>query len=163
MAIIGAQPQLAQNVIIRGREDVLGVLFSITIAIAAVLPRHEMHERDTVFTIIAVTTLSTVAMVLYPLVGHLFHFTQAQTGVFLGGTIHDVAQVVGAGYSVSPETGDVATIIKLLRVALLVRAVLSISILARQVEPEAGPAGERQSLVPGFLVVFIVHVVISCF
>ena len=103
---------------------------SAAVAIAAVLPRHEMSERDTVFTIIAVTTLSTIAMVLYPLIGHLLHFTHAQSGVFPGGTIHDVAQVVGAGYSVSQETGDVATIIKLLRVALLVPAVIIISLSA---------------------------------
>src|SRR5829696_4404103 len=134
---------------------------SAAAAIAAVLPRHEMHERDTVFTIIAVTTLSTIAMVLYPLVGHVFHFTHGQTGVFLGGTIHDVAQVVGAGYSVSPETGDVATIIKLLRVALLVPAVLTISILARRVE--AAPAGKRPPLVPVFLLAFIAIVLLNSF
>jgi len=134
---------------------------SAAAAIAAVLPRHEMHERDTVFTIIAVTTLSTIAMVLYPLVGHVFHFTQAETGVFLGGTIHDVAQVVGAGYSVSSETGDVATIIKLLRVALLVPVVLSISILARRVE--AAPAGKRPPLVPVFLLAFIAIVLLNSF
>lgn len=126
---------------------------SAAVAIAAVLPRHEAHERDTVFTIIAVTTLSTVAMVLYPLVGHVFHLSQAETGVFLGGTIHDVAQVVGAGYSVSPETGDVATIIKLLRVALLVPVVLSISLMSRQVQ--AGASSERPALIPGFLVAFV--------
>src|SRR4051812_1278015 len=44
---------------------------SAAAAIAAVLPRHKLHERDTVFTIIAVTTLSTVAMVFYPLIGRL--------------------------------------------------------------------------------------------
>jgi uncharacterized integral membrane protein (TIGR00698 family) len=132
---------------------------SAAAAIAAVLPRHEMHERDTVFTIIAVTTLSTVAMVLYPVVGHLFHFTNAQSGVFLGGTIHDVAQVVGAGYSVSPETGDIATIIKLLRVALLVPAVLSISILSRQVE--GAPSAKRPPLIPVFLVAFIGIVILN--
>src|SRR4051812_11675082 len=64
---------------------------SAAAAIAAVLPRSATHERDTAFTIIGVTTLSTVAMVLYPLIAALFHFTHAQTGVFLGGTIHDVA------------------------------------------------------------------------
>ncbi len=136
---------------------------SAAAAIAAVLPRHEMHERDTAFTIIAVTTLSTIAMVLYPVVSRMFHFSHTDAGVFLGGTIHDVAQVVGAGYSVSPETGDVATIIKLLRVALLVPAVLSISILARQVEPEAGPAGKPPALVPGFLLAFIGIVLLNSF
>jgi len=134
---------------------------SAAAAIAAVLPCHEMHERDTVFTIIAVTTLSTIAMVLYPVFARMFHFSQADAGVFLGGSIHDVAQVVGAGYSVSPETGDVATIIKLLRVALLVPAVLSISVLARQVE--AGPAGKPPALVPGFLLAFIGIVLLNSF
>src|SRR3954468_21402241 len=107
---------------------------SAAAAIAAVLPRSLTHDRDTAFTIIGVTALSTLAMVLYPLMAVVFHFTHAQTGVFLGGTIHDVAQVVGAGYSVSQESGDVATIIKLLRVALLVPAVLVISLLSRRID-----------------------------
>ena len=134
---------------------------SAAVAIAAVLPRHEMSERDTVFTIIAVTTLSTIAMVLYPLIGHLLHFTHAQSGVFLGGTIHDVAQVVGAGYSVSQETGDVATIIKLLRVALLVPAVIIIALSAFR-SVGAGSA-ERQALIPGFLVIFVLIVLANSF
>ena len=134
---------------------------SAAVAIAAVLPRHEMSERDTVFTIIAVTTLSTIAMVLYPLIGHLLHFTHGQSGVFLGGTIHDVAQVVGAGYSVSQETGDVATIIKLLRVALLVPAVIIISLSASR-SVGAGSA-ERQALIPGFLVIFVLIVLANSF
>ncbi|ACL62489.1 YeiH family protein [Methylobacterium nodulans] len=136
---------------------------SAAAAIAAVLPRHEMHERDTVFTIIAVTTLSTIAMVVYPVVSRMFHFSHADAGVFLGGTIHDVAQVVGAGYSVSPETGDIATIIKLLRVALLVPAVLSISILTSRIQAGAGPAAKPPALVPSFLVAFIVIVILNSF
>jgi uncharacterized integral membrane protein (TIGR00698 family) len=132
---------------------------SAAAAISAVLPRHENHERDTVFTIIAVTALSTIAMVLYPVLAHALHFTHAQSGVFLGGTIHDVAQVVGAGYSVSPETGDVATIIKLLRVALLVPTVLIISLLNRKVAPQGKT--ERPSLLPAFLIAFIALVILN--
>jgi uncharacterized integral membrane protein (TIGR00698 family) len=126
---------------------------SAAAAIAAVLPRSATHERDTAFTIIGVTALSTLAMVLYPLIAALFHLTPAQTGVFLGGTIHDVAQVVGAGYSVSQESGDVATIIKLLRVALLVPAVLTISLLSRRTD--VPHAGRRPPLIPLFLIVFV--------
>ncbi len=92
---------------------------SAALAIASVLPKGETSERDTAFTVIAVTTLSTVAMILYPLIIPLFHLSPVQAGLFLGGTIHDVAQVVGAGFSVSEETGTVATVAKLLRVALL--------------------------------------------
>ena len=132
---------------------------SAAAAIAAVLPRSLTHDRDTAFTIIGVTALSTLAMVLYPLIAVLFHFSHAQTGVFLGGTIHDVAQVVGAGYSVSQESGDVATIIKLLRVALLVPAVLVISLLSRRIDIPEG--GKRPALIPLFLVAFIAIVLLN--
>ena len=54
-----------------------------------------------------------------------------QTGVFLGGTIHDVAQVVGAGYSVSPAAGDSAVLTKMLRVAMLLPVVMALSLIVR--------------------------------
>lgn len=131
---------------------------SAAAAIAAVLPRYATHERDTAFTIIGVTTLSTAAMVLYPLITGALGFDDAQTGVFLGGTIHDVAQVVGAGYSVSATAGNTATIVKLLRVALLVPVVLAVSLGGRRMSPETG---SRPSLVPAFLVAFLVIVVLN--
>ena len=48
----------------------------------------------------------------------------------LGGTIHDVAQVVGAGYAVSEPVGNVAVIVKLFRVFLLLPVVLAIGYCA---------------------------------
>ena len=90
------------------------------------MPESENHERDTVFTVIGVTALSTIAMIVYPLVIAFFHLDHAAIGVFLGGTIHDVAQVVGAGFSVSDETGNVATFTKLLRVAMLLPVVVAL-------------------------------------
>ncbi len=76
---------------------------SAALAIASVLPRGPDHERDTIMTVVAVTALSTIAMVLYPLLAGALGFDPHTTGIFLGATIHDVAQVVGAGYSVSPR------------------------------------------------------------
>lgn len=130
---------------------------SAAAAISSVLPNYKDKERDTVFTIIGVTTLSTAAMILYPVIAGLFNFDDTQTGVFLGGTIHDVAQVVGAGYSVSDEAGDTATIIKLLRVALLVPVVLGISLATRRMS-EGGAGGKAGNLLPGFLVAFLLIV-----
>ena len=74
------------------------------------------------------TTLSTVAMILYPLLVASLGLDHVHAGLFLGGTIHDVAQVVGAGYMISQETGDIATYVKLLRVATLIPLVLTISL-----------------------------------
>ncbi len=129
---------------------------SAALAISSVLPKGESHERDTVFTVIGVTTLSTTAMIIYPMIISLFHLDHAAIGIFLGGTIHDVAQVVGAGFSVSDETGNVATFTKLLRVAMLVPVVMSLTFIFRAHNVSA--AGRR---LPGFLVVFVLLVLIN--
>ena len=133
---------------------------SAALAIAAVLPKGPTHERDTVMTVVAVTTLSTVAMVLYPLLAHALGFGEHASGVFLGATIHDVAQVVGAGYSVSTEAGDTATIVKLFRVALLLPMVFVISLMFRS-RAAADGGSRRPPLLPTFLVVFAVLVALN--
>ena len=133
---------------------------SAALAIAAVLPKSPTHERDTVMTVVAVTTLSTIAMVLYPLVAHAIGLDAHASGIFLGATIHDVAQVVGAGYSVSTEAGDTATIVKLFRVALLLPVVLLISLRFRA-PADADAEGSRPPLLPTFLVAFAVLVAIN--
>jgi uncharacterized integral membrane protein (TIGR00698 family) len=101
---------------------------SAALAIAAVLPADRQGAQDTVFAVIAVTTLSTLAMIAYPVAAEAFGLGDAAAGLFLGGAIHDVAQVVGAGYSVSAEAGDTATITKLLRVAMLAPVVFALSL-----------------------------------
>lgn len=131
---------------------------SAALALAAVLPRGRDHERDTLFTVIGVTTLSTVAMIVYPLIVAGFGLDAVEGGIFLGGTIHDVAQVVGAGYSVSETTGDVATFTKLLRVAMLLPAVMLVSFAFRRGGGAGGDAA-RPPLLPGFLVAFALLVV----
>ncbi len=120
---------------------------SAALAIASVLPKHEHHERNTILTVAAVTALSTVVMVIYPVFVSWLGYDDTTAGIFLGATIHDVAQVVGAGYIVSVETGDTSTLIKLVRVACLVPVVIAIS-LARARQPACDkPAGTARALV----------------
>ena len=128
---------------------------SAAMAIAAVLPRHEKSERDLVFTVLSVTVLSTVAMVVYPMLSGLFGFTARDSGVFLGGTIHDVAQVVGAGFSIGPETGETATLVKLIRVSMLAPVVLCFSLVIRQMGLADLSEGRRPPLLPGFVLGFL--------
>ena len=73
---------------------------------------------------VAVNALATLAMLIYPPLCHLLGFDPQTTGVMLGGTIHDVAQVAGAGYAVSEPVGNAAVIVKLFRVFLLLPVVL---------------------------------------
>jgi uncharacterized integral membrane protein (TIGR00698 family) len=128
---------------------------SAALAIASVLPRSDTRERDTILTVVSVTALSTLAMILYPVFAASIGLDHRQAGVFIGGTIHDVAQVVGAGYTISNETGDIATYVKLLRVAMLLPAVFAISFLYAR----SGGHGERaRATLPLFLVGFAVLV-----
>jgi len=132
---------------------------SAAMAITAVLPDHEHKERDTLLTIIGVTSLSTIAMVLYPILVAQLGFSTTEAGILLGGTIHDVAQVVGAGYSVSEEAGDIATLVKLMRVSLLMPVVLiMLAVIKRQ---NALNDGAKAPGIPIFLVVFIVLMIIN--
>ncbi|MBT9236769.1 putative sulfate exporter family transporter [Pseudomonas inefficax] len=126
---------------------------SAALALAAALPQHPRKEHATLFTVIGVSALSTLAMILYPMIAQWLHLSPAQAGVFLGATIHDVAQVVGAGYSMSTETGDIATVVKLMRVAMLLPVIVCAAVITRRQGLEAG--GQRPPLLPWFAVGFL--------
>jgi uncharacterized integral membrane protein (TIGR00698 family) len=128
---------------------------SAALAIASVLPKHPQAERDASFTVIGVTTLSTLAMIFYPMVVGALGLDHRAAGIFLGGTIHDVAQVVGAGYSVSPETGDTSTIVKLVRVAMLLPVCVAIGIA---LHVRGSTAAHAAPVLPWFAVVFAILV-----
>ena len=131
---------------------------SAALAIASVLPSHKDSERNTILTVAGVTTLSTVAMVFYPVFVTYLQYDNATAGIFLGATIHDVAQVVGAGYMISDQTGEISTLVKLIRVACLVPVVITISlIMHRRRSPESG----NEPLLPWFLVAFVALVIVN--
>jgi uncharacterized integral membrane protein (TIGR00698 family) len=133
---------------------------SAALALAAALPNHPLKERATLFTVIGVSALSTVAMIAYPMIAQWLGLDPSTAGVFLGATIHDVAQVVGAGYSMSTQTGDVATVVKLMRVAMLVPVIVFAVMFTRsRVAQEGG--GKRPPLLPGFAVGFVVLMLIN--
>ena len=146
------------GLLIGGATAICGA--SAALAISSVLPKSVHLERDTTLTVVGVTTLSTMAMVVYPLVTHWLGFDAVMAGKFIGATIHDVAQVVGAGYSLSPEAGDAATITKLMRVAFLMPVLVGISLVVRSRtvgKPDSADdnSGEKTPLLPWFTVVFV--------
>jgi uncharacterized integral membrane protein (TIGR00698 family) len=108
--------------------------------------------------VVVVTTLSTIAMILYPMLVPVLGLDHLRAGLFLGGTIHDVAQVVGAGYMISPQTGDVATYVKLLRVAMLLPVVLGVAFIVTR---RGGVRSNAKVPIPLFLVGFAILVAIN--
>ncbi len=150
-----------------GRSENLGALAGVgtavcgasaTLATAAVLPSYPGKQADVAFVVVAVNALSTVAMLAYPLVTRLLGLDEHTAGILLGATIHDVAQVVGAGYAVSDTAGNTAVIVKLFRVALLLPVVMAVGWwLARR-----GVVTQRARVpVPLFAVFFLLFCVLN--
>ena len=154
-------------------DTTTGVLFggavgicgaSAALAISSVLPdRHKRLEQNTICAVICVNLLSTAAMILYPLIAEkIGGFTPLQTGIFFGLTIHDVAQVVGAGASVSDEVTNVAVVSKLLRVAFLSLVVVGVALFYRAENKALNFCDEKNPpIFPMFLVVFLGFVVLN--
>jgi uncharacterized integral membrane protein (TIGR00698 family) len=124
---------------------------SAAMALSAAMPNHPMKERATLYTVVGVSTLSTAAMLLYPAIARLLGLDGEHSGIFIGAAIHDVAQVIGAGYAISPQAGDTATIVKLARIAMLLPVILAVSFLSLSND---APAQDRPPLLPWFAAVF---------
>lgn len=127
---------------------------SAAMAINSILPRDDRSDERLIFTVLSVTVLSTIAMIVYPVIVAQLQLGTEAGGLFLGATIHDVAQVVGAGYSLSEPTGDLATLVKLVRVSLLGPVVLAAAVIIRSRSVGAS-ADERPPLVPKFVAAFL--------
>ncbi|MGE8317132.1 MAG: YeiH family protein [Comamonas sp.] len=144
-----------------GATGICGI--SAAMAISSTMVQDEENERYTLMTAIGIASLSTTAMVLYPLWVKTMGLSPAQAGLFLGGSIHDVAQVVGAGNIVSPEVAKLATLAKMFRVAMLVPVVLVLALYFRAdvaaSKAHGGHAAKRQPVLPFFLVAFILLVI----
>lgn len=133
---------------------------SAVLALSSVLPQTRENERFTLLAVVGVTVLSTLSMVIYPFALKAIGLPPEQAGIFLGGTIHDVAQVVAAGMMLGPAVGDTATVVKLFRVMLLMPIVVLVAISYRN-HPDTRAADEEVPLVPGFLLAFIVLVLLA--
>jgi len=134
---------------------------SAALAVAAVMPKTAENERHTLLTVVGVTGLSTLAMIAYPLLAKALQWSDTGAGIFLGGTIHDVAQVIGAGLMISHEAGDVAVIVKLFRVTLLVPVVAVLAWYWRQRSSAPSSGGRQAPLLPFFLIGFMALVLVN--
>jgi uncharacterized integral membrane protein (TIGR00698 family) len=140
-AICGAAAVMATEPVVRGRAE------QVTVAVSTVV------------------VFGTVAIFLYPAIyhfidrNHLLPMSSASYGIFAGSTIHEVAQVLAAGRSISENAANTAVITKMVRVMMLAPflAILS-AVLARTAARGNAGQGARQSskiVIPWFAVAFI--------
>lgn len=118
---------------------------SAAMALATTLGEKRASQAQLTLVLVGISAMSAAAMMLYPLIAHVFHLSDLKAGFLLGASIHDVAQALGAGYSYSDGAGAIAAIVKLTRVALLapVLAVVAMALARR------GGGSDGQGLATG--------------
>jgi len=126
---------------------------SAALAVSTVIPDYRGKQTDVAFVIVAVNAIATLCMLLYPPLCSVLHLDEQATGVMLGGTIHDVAQVAGAGYAISTAVGNTAVIVKLFRVFLLLPVVLAVGAYFTRLGMKHG---EARVPVPMFAIAFLI-------
>jgi uncharacterized integral membrane protein (TIGR00698 family) len=125
---------------------------SAAMALSAVLGEKRINQAQLALVLVGISAMSSLAMLLYPIAAHQIGLGDRQAGFMLGASIHDVAQVMGAGYAFSEPAGDTAAIVKLARVSLLAIVLLIVARIFRR-EPETGLKGFG---LPWFVVSFFV-------
>lgn len=126
---------------------------------AAVLATEGVLKNESYKSAIAVGTVvlyGTLAMFLYPIVYHLgwIPLSLGDEGLYIGATLHEVAQVVGAGSAISEEVANNAVIVKMIRVMLVVPFLLVLGYILTRFSK--GEARAKKMVIPWFAIYFIV-------
>lgn len=131
-------------------------------AIAAVTPIIKPADHDTAFAISTIFLFNVVAVLLFPLLGHLLHLSDLGFGMWAGTAINDTSSVVAAGYSYSKAAGDFATIVKLTRATLIIPICLILAIVVavreKRAAKQSGVASDfsLRRIFPWFILWFLV-------
>lgn len=96
-------------------------------AVMATEPILKAPAHKVTIAVATVVVFGTISLFLYPLLYPLLGFDPHQFGIYIGSTVHEVAQVVAAGKAVSEQTATDAVIVKMIRVMLLVPFLLLLS------------------------------------
>ena len=134
---------------------------------AAILATEPVDKAEASKVTVAVATVvifGTLAIFLYPaMYPMLAHwFTPEAYGIYMGSTMHEVAQVVAAGHAISPDAENAAVIAKMLRVMMLAPFLLFMAARVKQLAPEG--QGEKSKItIPWFAILFIVVAVFNSF
>ena len=116
------------------------------------------REEDVAYAVAAITLFGTAAMLAYPLLAPVLGLDPYSFGIWAGTSIHEVAQVVGAGFQLGEAAGEAGVVAKLARVAMLAPMVILLGMAARRDTSAASPA---RPPVPWFVLGFIAVVALN--
>ena len=128
-------------------------------AVLATEPVLKAQEHKTAVAVSMVVLFGTIAMFLYPALysAGIFDMTHREFGIFVGGTIHEVAQVVAVGGAYGQEASDAAVIVKMTRVIMIAPMLILLGIYLSYHAKKSGDgtAGGVTLVIPWFAVYFI--------
>lgn len=127
-------------------------------AVAAVSGVIDATELDVAYAISTIFMFNVIAVLTYPTIGHLLHFSQHTFGLWAGTAINDVSSVVAAAYTYGQAAGNFAVIVKLTRTTLIIPIALSLA-AARVLHLRREGTGSVQirwaKLIPWFIFIFV--------
>ena len=125
-------------------------------AIAAAAPVIEADDEEVTFSVTAVVLIGLVLMFALPLLGGALDLDPSLFGAWAGLSIQQTPQVVAAGLAYGGEAGEVATLVKLVRVTLLVPVLLLLILVRRRLGNHVGSDyPSKLQLIPGFVFGFL--------
>lgn len=125
-------------------------------AILATEPLIKAQAHKISVAIATVVVFGTLSMFLYPVLYPYLHLSDHLYGIYVGSTVHEVAQVAGAGMAISEEAAKSAIIEKMLRVMMLVPFLFFIASFVIRTRP-GGEIGNPSGIsVPWFAILFVV-------
>ena len=124
---------------------------SAALALSTALGEKRVNQAQLTLVLVAVSAASALAMSTYPILARAIGLDPQAAGFLLGASIHDVAQALGAGYSLGEAEGQTAAIVKLTRVALLAPTLLLVTLVL----PKDGTGRGGAAPVPWFILAFV--------
>lgn len=114
-------------------------------AIVATAPVLKAKDEEVSFAVATITLFGTLAVFLYPLIGVALGMSHLFFGTWAGTAVNDTSQVIATGFAYSQEAGEVATVVKLTRNALLGPAIIILGLLwARTGGETPSPSGSSR-------------------
>ncbi len=139
-SICGASAVIASNAVIEGRDE------------------------DVAYAVACVTVFGSLSMLLYPLIeAHLVMLSPSAYGLWTGATIHEIAQVVAAGFQAGQDAGEAATVSKLTRVLMLAPVCLALALLWNRRQPARRGTRSRSAPMPWFALGFLAVVILNSY
>lgn len=119
-------------------------------------------DEDVAYAVACVTVFGSLSMLLYPMLPAVLALDAHAFGLWAGGSIHEVAQVVAAAFQHGVEAGELATVAKLSRVLMLVPVVVGLSWLAaRRGRAQGERRAGRTPPIPWFVLGFVALVLFN--